>query len=221
MGDWWKSRRMADPVRGTLQVTSASQCDSSATSANFTLHGVVSGDGLVPTPIQHSGMARTSKWPYPGEVLPVTVDRADPTRIRIEWDEVQTGAEQGLAQAQALAAAMGGGLADGAPAFPGADAVVADQSVVIDARDVPGLREDVFEIAANYANDPQRMQSEVLDALREHGVDVPGVAGVGAAAPAADDDPAERLRKLDALRDQGLITPDEHEAQRRRIIDAL
>jgi hypothetical protein len=190
---------MTDPVRGTLQITSASMADPDASSQNYSLHGVVSADGLAPTPIEHSGMARTSKWPQPGETLPVTVDRADPTRIRIEWEEVQTGAEQGLQQAQALAAALGGA---GRGAVPGAT-VVASEPVVIDARNVAGLREDI------------------LGTLRQHGIKVPDSATVAAAGGAGGADSAERLRKLDALRDQGLITPEEHDAQRRRIIDAL
>ncbi|MFF2495744.1 SHOCT domain-containing protein [Agromyces sp. NPDC058064] len=42
--------------------------------------------------------------------------------------------------------------------------------------------------------------------------------GYGTAAPAAPRTVETRLRELDSLRDRGLITPAEHEAQRQAII---
>jgi hypothetical protein len=62
----------------------------------------------------------------------VTVDRADPTRLRIEWDEVRTHEDRIAEQAEALAARMNsGGASTGndlvdqlRAAFPGADITV-------------------------------------------------------------------------------------------------
>jgi len=68
--------------------------------------GVISGEGFEPTAVQFGGLIKTSQWPSPGQQLPVTVDRADPTRFTIHWDQVATTADGALDQAEALAAAM-------------------------------------------------------------------------------------------------------------------
>ena len=68
--------------------------------------GVISAEGVEPTAVQYSGLIKTSNWPSPGSSLPVTVDRADPTKFTILWDKVATGGDSSLAQAEALAAAM-------------------------------------------------------------------------------------------------------------------
>ncbi|MBV9380111.1 MAG: hypothetical protein JOY82_11290 [Streptosporangiaceae bacterium] len=110
MSGWIKGRHMRDSVRGTLRITSASYPPAAnAVYSNYRLEGVVTAPGLPPTAVTHRGMARLSKWPRPGEELPVTVDRADPARLRIEWDEVQDAADRGREQAEELAQRMRGG----------------------------------------------------------------------------------------------------------------
>lgn len=84
ISDWWKSRRMTDPVRGSAYVVSASAADPGASAQNYSITCVVTAPGIPATTVVHQGMAKTSKWPSPGVTLPVTVDRADPTRLRIE-----------------------------------------------------------------------------------------------------------------------------------------
>lgn len=90
VASWLRSRRMADPVEGTLLVTASSSPSGRSAYTNFRLHGVVSAPGLPATPVEHTGVARNSKWPYPGTNLPVLVDRSDPTRLRIRWDRLPT-----------------------------------------------------------------------------------------------------------------------------------
>jgi len=114
IGDWFRSKNMKDPVRGTLQVTASSYPPDSATSANFSLNGVVSGDGIPPTAVEHAGIAKTRKWPHAGQQLPVVVDRADPMRIDIQWDELADSWDTARQGAQALAAQMRGEAPDGA-----------------------------------------------------------------------------------------------------------
>ena len=46
---------------------------------------------------------RQDRWPSAGQVLPVTVDRAHPTRLRVEWDEMRPHEDRIAEQAQALA----------------------------------------------------------------------------------------------------------------------
>ena len=80
--------RMKEPVRGTAQVVSATahRGDSSWQDIRLTL--VVEADGVPATPVEHRGMCRADRWPSPGDVLPVTVDRRKPKRLKVEWDEV-------------------------------------------------------------------------------------------------------------------------------------
>jgi Short C-terminal domain len=111
LGDAWKARKMKDPVDGTAQVVGSTQPPDSATSSNVNLTLVVQADGVPATTIEHSCIAPTKKWPFPGEALPVTFDRADPDRLKVRWDDVPDSADVAKKQADALAAQMnhGGG----------------------------------------------------------------------------------------------------------------
>jgi hypothetical protein len=113
IGDAFKARRMKDPVDGTAQVIGGSLPPDSAKSANVDLNLVVQAEGVPATSIEHSCMAPTRKWPYPGATLPVTFDRADPDRLKIRWDDVPEAGDVAKQQADALAAQMnhGGGQA--------------------------------------------------------------------------------------------------------------
>ena len=68
--------------------------------------GVVSADGVELTAVQYNGLIRTALWPSPGRQLPVIVDRADPRKFAIQWDQAGTSEASALGQAEALAAAM-------------------------------------------------------------------------------------------------------------------
>jgi hypothetical protein len=99
-------RRMADPVEGTVQVTGSSAPSPYAMYSNYRLAGVVTAPGLAATPVENRGIARVTKWPFPGRTLPVLVDRAEPKRLQIRWDRVPTGREAAAEQAERLAQAM-------------------------------------------------------------------------------------------------------------------
>lgn len=106
-----KEIQMKDPVDGTLQVIGVSMPDPTATSANYRMDAVVTAPGIEPTPIVHHGMCSVSKWPSPGQTLPVTVDRAKPERLVIKWDQIQTGRKQAQDLAQQVAMQMRTGMA--------------------------------------------------------------------------------------------------------------
>jgi hypothetical protein len=106
--------RMKDPVEGSLNVVGISMPDPTATSANYRLDGVVSGPNIAPTPVVHHGMASLSKWPSPGDVLPVTVDRAKLDRLVIHWEQITTGKAAAQSAAAQLAEQMRGGTAGAA-----------------------------------------------------------------------------------------------------------
>ena len=100
-------KNMADPVAGTLLVTSISMPGRRNAIFQMTrLTGVVSAEGVEPFAVQHNGLVRTAQWPQPGTTMPVIVDRADPSRFAIEWDKVRSGADAALDRAEELAAAM-------------------------------------------------------------------------------------------------------------------
>jgi hypothetical protein len=190
IGDWIKSKNMKDPVRGTLQVTASTYPPDDATSGNFSINGIVSADGVPPTAVEHAGIARVKKWPRGGQVLPVTVDRADPSRILIEWDEIQDSWETARQNAEAMAAAMRGQTAAATAAAGGAASMIPPQAM---------------EVLKQMGIDPS-------------GANVQVVSG-GANFQAGEEDPAARLRKLQELKAGGLISDEEYEAQRRRVIE--
>jgi hypothetical protein len=97
---------MADPVPGTMLVTAASMPSRNAAFHMSRITGIVSAEGVEPTAVQYNGLIRTSLWPSPGKQLPVIVDRADPRKFAIQWDQVATTEASALGQAEALAAAM-------------------------------------------------------------------------------------------------------------------
>ena len=111
LGDWAKSKRMSQPVQGMAQVVSSTMPAEDSTSSNCSMSLVVSAEGLEPTAVEHTAMAKTKRWPSPGMTLPVTVDLADPTRLKIHWDEVQTNRESAQQQAEQIAETMKGGAA--------------------------------------------------------------------------------------------------------------
>ena len=97
---------MADPVPGTMLVTAASMPSRNAVFHISRITGVVSAEGVEPTAVQYNGLIRTSLWPSPGRQLPVIVDRADPRKFAIQWDQAGTSESSALNQAEAVAAAM-------------------------------------------------------------------------------------------------------------------
>lgn len=97
---------MADPVPGTMLVTAAAMPSRNALYHMSRITGVISAEGVEPTAVQFGGLIRTSLWPSPGKQLPVIVDRADPKKFAIQWDQAGTAESSALGQAEALAAAM-------------------------------------------------------------------------------------------------------------------
>jgi hypothetical protein len=137
----------------------------------------------------------------PGMVLPVTVDRADPQRVDIEWDEVESSKDRPRQTAEDLAAMMRG---EGGAAVAGAPTVVN-----LSGRDLSTLSEEQKTKLRMLGIDPDALASE------------PGSGGA-VSPPPADEDPTEerlaRLERLSKLRDQGALTDEEFEAEKRRVL---
>ena len=95
-------------MRGTFQVTACSVQQFGSTMADSWWTGVISGPGVAPVAVQHSGMAPQVKMTQPGQVVPADLDPRDPTRFKIAWDQVPTAVDYGLALARDLIARAGG-----------------------------------------------------------------------------------------------------------------
>lgn len=192
LGDAFKGMRIKDPVDGTAQVVGSTQPPDSATSGNVNLTLVVQAEGIAATSVEHSCLAPTKKWPFPGETLPVTFDRADPTKLKIRWDDVPEAGDVAKQQAEALAAQLNQGGAPGTVAGGGDvnDIVAALQQAM------PGAQINVEG-------------AEVIQA------------GAGAApAGDGDDDRVAQLERLARLKDSGALTEQEFEREKARILGA-
>lgn len=109
IGDWIGRVRIGDPVPGTAQVVSCSQWVSdNASSANCGMTLVVHAEGIEPFSREYSCLVKPERWPFPGQALPVTVDRRNPQRMRVDWDRVETSDERARRQAHAMVAALRG-----------------------------------------------------------------------------------------------------------------
>jgi hypothetical protein len=108
---------MKDPMPGTFRVTG--NYDAHPNSHLQKLTGVLMVPGMPPTPAEVDADTG-GKWVGQTE-LPVTVDRADPANIRVEWQDVRQFDQQAAArqQAAAEAARLAGGPAPGFPDIPG------------------------------------------------------------------------------------------------------
>lgn len=85
---------MKDPVRGTALVANVNSWRGQQ-KGFFTVKAtlVVEADGVAKTTVEHSEAFvlagdKLDRWPSQGATIPVLVDRADPTSLRIEWDDM-------------------------------------------------------------------------------------------------------------------------------------
>lgn len=120
--NWLRNHRLSDPVDGTYRLTACSGGAYDASYSNCLMEGVVTAPGVAPVAVEHRCLAPTKKWPSSGDTLPVVVDRADPQRLRVKWDEIPTGRERGRQAAQGaaelLAQQMGAGPSGTGPVGP-------------------------------------------------------------------------------------------------------
>jgi hypothetical protein len=87
---WWRRRGMRDPVNGSLLVKVCPQPASSPESAYYSalVLGVVSAPGVTPRAVRFSTTVPARRCPVSKQRIPVIVDRADPSRVSVRWNEV-------------------------------------------------------------------------------------------------------------------------------------
>jgi hypothetical protein len=84
---WRAKRQMKYPERGVLRVTGFYDALSHSAPSGTRITGIISAPGIPDTPVEHKSDDQDS-WAGVREV-PVLVDRADPSRFLILWDEAQ------------------------------------------------------------------------------------------------------------------------------------
>jgi hypothetical protein len=116
---WLGRNRIEDPVRGTARVkemgptaTGARRTERLDVEHRFRVE--VSVPGRRPYDLEHTERVPHRKSPVLGDLLPVTVSQADPSRMRIDWDAAPDLADRARA---AAAAATRGDAAAAAEAF--------------------------------------------------------------------------------------------------------
>jgi hypothetical protein len=141
---------------------------------------------------------KISKHPQPGETLPVIVDRKNKERIDIQWDQVKTVDEL---------------MRDGQPGqIPGAGNITMGQPQVIDLRNA-GLSGDL--------NERIQQAMQIAQQTMQQG-------GAGMPPPAVHSGSDEnmvtkrlaQLEQLASLRDSGVLTDAEFEAEKVKILSS-
>jgi hypothetical protein len=160
-----------DGLKGTAVVQSSSMPTPEARSYNATIWLDVHVESRDPYRVRHECMVKAGKHPWPGMTLPVVVDRENPERIDIQWEELKTVDER---------------MAEGGP-LPAAGG----QPEVIDLRG-----------------------TELADQLRE------ALASAGAAESGGNvvEDRIAKLERLAKLREAGVLSEAEFEAEKARIL---
>lgn len=206
--------RMKDPVEGMATVVSSTGPPDHATSANCRMNLVVQAEGVPPTSVNVKGMiVPVKKWPFPGMVIPVQVDRANPQNVKILFDKIQSHAESSKASADALAAMMRGETpATGEQADWAAAGIPPDKADIVAQiqQMFPGAR---IQVAGS---------SSVMPPPNAGGAAGWGPPTAASAASAADetDDRLEALERLARLHESGALTDAEFAAEKRRILDS-
>lgn len=201
--------RMRQPVRGQAQVVSCSMYTGKGVYSNCSMQLVVHAAGVPATSVRQTDMVRADKWPSPGVTLPVTVDRANPERVKIEWDEVESSRDRAARNADALAALMRGEATGPMPFSRGGVNVVN-----LSGTELNDLPEDKKAKLRMLGIDPSLLAAQ-------EGGGPPAPPPQEAAADSDDevDERLARLARLGQLRDAGVLTPAEFEAQKRRILE--
>jgi hypothetical protein len=185
----------------------------------------VQPDGQLPFDVEKPMNAPPWAMPQIGHQIWVKYDPNDTSRVEI--DQAKNDEMTAAASAQAMPGAMPLGSPVVSTTFttttPGAQ-------TVIDARNVPGLRQELLQAVADMqaGGNPAELQEAIAKAMSQGqalnappGTMIPGAAGVspgsGLPAPAAPD-PIEQLEKLNELRKSGALTQSEFDSQKAKIL---
>jgi hypothetical protein len=191
MGLFGRKRR-GERVRGTGRVVSCSGAPHNAAYGTLHMNVVVEAPGLPAYSHEYRKIAvRVTKWPSPGQVLPVEVDPTDPRDVDVLWDDLPTIDEAAKLQAERMAAMLRG--EPGGQPVPDGMAGMVDQLQQM----FPGA---VVSTGSSAAPPPGGMPPVRVMASQTGG------------------DPVERLAKLAQLRDAGIVDQAQFEQLKAQIL---
>jgi Short C-terminal domain len=191
--DAFKSMRMKDPVDIDAQVVSVTDAPDGATHGSCVMNLVVQPPGMEAQSIECTSVpAPVKKWPNPGQTLPVTLDRSDPGKCKVRWDDVPEWDDVAKQQAASLAAQMNQGGGGQVVTGGGADVNEIVQALQ---QQYPGAQIEV-EGAQVISGDPNEAS---------------GSAG-------GEDDRLAQLERLAKLKDSGALSEEEFEREKARIL---
>jgi hypothetical protein len=188
--------RMKDPVAGTANVVSATTLDPSASGKeSCAMELIVQGDGLTPTAVAFKDKVPVIRWPRAGDVLPITVDRSNPEHLEIDWDAVPI-------RGQAVVAAPAVATPDGALSF-------SEQHPEIP----PEAAEIVDRITSMFPNAQVNVAEPTVIHMDGSGTDLTTLMGAGGS------DRISQLERLAKLHEEGALSDDEFEAEKKRVLE--
>lgn len=192
-------RKMQDPIPGTARVVDNDGLKSLPGQAvHCPLDLMVEAEGIPAYMVHIKVRPKTGKWPALNQILPVIIDRSDPSRVEVVWDQVQslqdriqTGRTRRLEAAQHSVA---GGSAAAAPPGYGSPQDLMRQAIADPAAFAEQMRAQAVASAAMPPGERQDGTS------------------------ASPGDPIDRIAKLADLRDRGALTEQEFQSQKERIL---
>jgi hypothetical protein len=170
------------------------------TSFNLSMTLQVHVEGITPYEVEDQWMVKAKDTIGLDGSIPVKVDPDDHHKVAIDWDGVRREyEEEKAARQQALAQGQGFGpnITIGQPV---------EINVAGDADTAEQIQRTLGQLG--FGAD---IQQQVQEALAQQ---------MGAAAEPAQDDTIARLERLAALRASGVLTEEEFEAQKRRVLGA-
>ena len=207
-----------DPVRGTGQVVSASMYRGDGVYQMCSINLVVQAEGIPATATQFQGLVHRNRWPFPGKVLPVNLERTDPTRFEIVWDEVPSSADRSQQAAEGIAAAMRGEAPAGGPPAGGALGGATPMVVNVSGRDLSQLTDEQKAKLAMLGIDVAALAAAQGTAAPQPPAPAQPTAPEGGEEGEAMDERLEQLERLAKLRDQGILSDAEFETQKQQIL---
>jgi hypothetical protein len=197
-------RRKKQWLRGTARVVGVNRPPHAATHSSLVADVVVEAPGVPAYATEYKELiVSISKWPGPGEVLPVLVNPKDHDDLEVLWDDVKTSDEVSREQAERLAEAIraqSDPTGWSSPASPGAAPAGSVDAAIVDT-----------------------LRQMFPDAQVMVGADVPpaGAADVRPTVVASQSstDPVVRLEKLAALHASGIVDDVQFAALRAQILE--
>jgi hypothetical protein len=108
INDWRAKRQIKYPERGVLRVIGRHDEHSRPSSTGTRIAGIITAPGMPPARIEHK-IEDPARWAGVTAV-PVTVDRSDPSKFVVMWEELESGAWQDPGDVNPVGAGAPGGF---------------------------------------------------------------------------------------------------------------